>query len=311
MILGMKMNKLITHAVTAFTATCAIIAQVCASENNLADSTNKPVTDSSSPFAISVIFGAEAYEDSPHSSLSRGIGITFIWDNLKYNTPYEMNRHYVQTRATYYYEKDSEHYDSDRYRNSGDFKFNYQRTFTRFGGANGSPNNAYIVSLLGRYEGHYNSQQLEEFEQLAIAGLALNRRFPGTNYYDLSLRLGLGYSEEEKDDDWPREHQGIEDETLLSRTGFGYYVEWQNHYTYAHNGLQLIADYSRYDGRWQYDAGQFYTVNRFSFGVVAPLADQNNLLHFKTQYITRDYEVELLGFEDTLYRIAAEYVHYF
>lgn len=308
MILGMKMNKLITHAVIA---TCAVTAQVCATENNLADATNKPVTGTGSPFAISAILGAEAYEDSPNSSLSRGMGISFVWDDLKYDSPYKLNRHYVQAKATYYYEKDAEHYDSDRYRNSGDFKFNYQHPLTSFDDGDPSNNDTYIISLLGRYEGHYNSQQLEEFEQLAIAGLALNRRFTGSNHYDLGLRIGLAYSEEEKDDDWPREHMGIENETLLNRAGFGYYVEWQNRYTYGHSGLQLIADYSRYDGRWQYDAGQFYTVNRLSFGVITPLADQNNLLHFMTQYINRDYEVELLGFEDTLYRVAAEYVHYF
>ncbi|EDQ02421.1 hypothetical protein [Shewanella benthica] len=72
-----------------------------------------------------------------------------------------------------------------------------------------------------------------------------------------------------------------------------------------------MAKLSRYDGNGSYDKGQFYTVDRFTFSAVIPLADENNLLHFTSQYINRDYELDLLGFKDTLYRVAVEYIHYF
>ncbi|MGE6650366.1 hypothetical protein ACQKE0_13910 [Shewanella colwelliana] len=258
-----------------------------------------------SPFAASIIAGLESYPDSEFSSMSRGGGISLIWDDLRYNNSYQLDQNYFRVRGTYYYERDSEKYDEDRFRNSADLKFNYQRPFTSFG-----QDNEYLLSIHARYEGHYNSQQLEEFEQLAVAGLSLDRRFGQNNFYDVGIILGLAYSHEEKDDDWPREEMG-QGEEMLGRQGMGYFFEWKNSYTFGHTGVQLIANYSRYDGRWAYDADKFYTMDRVTFGVVTPLANENNLLHFTTQYISRDYEVDLLGFEDTLYRVAVEYVHYF
>ncbi|QYJ97496.1 hypothetical protein K0J45_18675 [Shewanella alkalitolerans] len=264
----------------------------------LADSDN-------SPFAMSLIAGLESYPDSEFSSMSRGGGLSFIWDDLRYDNVYQLDNNYFRVRGTYYYERDSEKYDEDRFRNSMDLRFNYQRPFARLG-----EQQDYLLSFHGRYEGHYNSQQLEEFEQLAVAGLSLNRRFGNVNHYDLGLTLGLGYSEEEKDDDWPREEMGRTEEEL-NRAGFGYFFEWSNKYTFAHTGVQLGAKWSRFDGQWGYDADKFYTMDRLTLEVIMPLANQNNLLHFTTQYISRDYEVDLLGFEDTLYRVAVEYVHYF
>lgn len=258
-----------------------------------------------SPYAMSLIAGLEAYPDSEYSSMSRGGGISFIWDDLRYNNVYQLDKNYFRVRATYYYERDPEKYDEDRYRNSMDFRFNYQRPFMTLGS-----HDDYLLSFHGRYEGHYNSQQLEEFEQLAVAGLSIHRRFGGQNHYDLGLTLGLGYSEEEKDDDWPREEMGHGEEAL-NRAGLGYFFEWNNRYTFAQSGVQLAAMWSRFDGQWAYDADKFYTMDRLTLEVVTPLGDHNNLLHFMTQYISRDYEVDLLGFEDTLYRVAVEYVHYF
>ncbi|WP_076413303.1 hypothetical protein [Shewanella sp. UCD-KL12] len=257
------------------------------------------------PFALSVLAGLESYPDSESSAMSRGGGLSFIWDDLRYNNTYQLDKNYFRARGTYYYERDSEMYDEDRYRDSADLKINYQRPFASFGDTQ-----EYLISFHGRYEGHYNSQQLEEFEQLAVAGLSLNSRFTDTNHYDLGLTLGLAYSEEEKDDDWPREEMG-HGEDVLNRAGLGYFVEWSNAYTFAHSGVQLTAKVSRFDGLWAYDEGQFYTVDRLTFGVVTPLADENNLLHFMTQYISRDYELDLIGFDDTLYRVAVEYIHYF
>ncbi|CAM4072067.1 hypothetical protein [Shewanella aquimarina] len=258
-----------------------------------------------SPYAMSLIAGLESYPDSEFSSMSRGGGLSFIWDDLRYNNVYQLDTNYFRVRGTYYYERDSEKYDEDRFRNSMDLRFNYQRPFATLGAQQD-----YLLSFHGRYEGHYNSQQLEEFEQLAVAGLSLNRRFSDVNHYDLGLTLGLGYSEEEKDDDWPREEMGRGEEDL-NRAGFGYFFEWSNKYTFAHTGVQLGAKWSRFDGQWSYDADKFYTMDRLTLEVIMPLANQNNLLHFTTQYISRDYEVDLLGFEDTLYRVAVEYVHYF
>ncbi|SQH74710.1 conserved protein of unknown function [Shewanella benthica] len=237
--------------------------------------------------------------------MSRGGGLSFIWDDLRYDNTYQLDSNYFRVRGTYYYELDSEKYDEDRFRNSADLKFNYQRPFASFGEAH-----EYLLSFHGRYEGHYNSQQLEELEQLIVAGLALNTRFNDVNHYDLGLTLGFAYSEEEKDDDWPREEMG-HGEDVLNRAGFGYFFEWSNAYTFAHSGVQLMAKLSRYDGNWSYDKGQFYTVDRLTFSAVIPLADENNLLHFTSQYINRDYELDLLGFKDTLYRVAVEYIHYF
>lgn len=45
--------------------------------------------------------------------------------------------------------------------------------------------------------------------------------------------------------------------------------------------------------------------------VVVPLSNKNNLLHFSSEVIKRDYEVDLLGFDDKLLRVSVEYVHYF
>lgn len=258
-----------------------------------------------SPWAASLIAGLESYPDSEFSSMSRGGGISLIWDDLRYDNTYQLNQNYVRARATYYVERDSEKYDNDRYRDSMDLRASYQRPFATFG-----QDDTYLVSLHGRYEGHYNSQQLEEYEQLAVVGLSLNRRFSDVNHYDLGLIAGVGYSEEEKDDDWPREEMGRGEETL-NRTGFGYLLEWSNQYTFAHSGVQLGVKLTHFDGNWHYDAGQFYTMDRFTVEVVTPLANANNLLHFTSQYISRDYELDLLGFEDTLYRVAVEYVHYF
>lgn len=258
-----------------------------------------------SPYAMSVIAGLESYPDSEYSSMSRGVGVSFIWDDLRYNNSYQLDNNYFRVRGTYYYERDPEKYDEDRYRNSMDLRLQYQRPFMALG-----ESQAYILSFMARYEGHYNSQQLEEFEQLALAGLSLNRRFSGVNHYDLGLTLALGYSEEEKDDDWPREEMGRGEEEL-NRAGLGYFFEWSNKYTFAHSGVQLGAKWSRFDGQWAYEADKFYTMDRLTLELVTPLGDQNNLLHFMTQYISRDYEVDLLGFDDTLYRVAIEYVRYF
>lgn len=284
---------------TYLLAGCAIATFMLAMPVDATESTER------NPYAISILAGLESYPDSESSSMSRGGGLSFIWDDLRYNNIHQLDTNYFRVRGTYYYERDSEKYDEDRFRDSADLKFNYQRPFTSFG-----EDQSYLLSFHGRYEGHYNSQQLEEFEQLVVAGLALNTRFTGTNHYDLGLTLGLAYSEEEKDDDWPREEMG-HGEDVLNRAGFGYFFEWSNAYTFAHNGVQLTAKFSRYDGQWSYDTGQFYKVDRLTFGAVMPLANENNLLHFSTQYINRDYELDLLGFEDTLYRVAVEYVHYF
>ncbi|UJF22399.1 hypothetical protein [Shewanella sp. OMA3-2] len=258
-----------------------------------------------SPFAMSVIAGLESYPDSEFSSLSRGMGMSFIWDELRYQNTLELNKNYFRARATYYYERDSELYDDDRFRDSMDAKIHYYRPLTVFG-----DQQQYLLSGHARYEGHYNSQQLEEFEQLAVAGLSLNRRFTAVNNYDLRFTAALGYSEEEKDDDWPRESGGFGVEAL-GRSGLGYFLEWDNRYTFSHSNVQIQASLSRFDGRWQYDDGKFYVVNKLTFGVIVPLGDENNLLHFVSQYIQRDYEQDLIGFDDVLYRVGAEYIHYF
>lgn len=258
-----------------------------------------------SPLAASLISGMEAYEDSPDSSLSKGVGISLIWDDLRYDHTYKLNKNYFRARGTYYYEKDSEKYDEDRYRDSMDFKLRYQRPFMTF-----NNDDDYTLSAFGHYAGHYNSQQLEEFEQLAVGGLALNKRFGDTHHYDLGVTLGLAFSEEEKDDDWPRESQGISEEEL-NRRGFGYYFELNNSYTFSHTGVQLSLNYSHYDGLWKYEDNKSYTFNKVNFGVVIPLANRDNLLHFATEYIDRKSEQDLIGFDDILYRVHAEYVHYF
>jgi len=168
----------------------------------------------------------------------------------------------------------------------------------------------FTLSVMGHYAGHYNSQQLEEFEQLAVGGLALNKRFGNTHNYDIGVTLGLAFSEEEKDDDWPRESQGIGEEEL-NRRGFGYYFELKNRYTFSHTGVQLSLNYSRYDGQWKYEDNKSYAFNKLNLGVVVPLANQDNLLHFATEYIDRTSEKDLIGFDDVLYRVHVEYVHYF
>ncbi|EDQ02419.1 hypothetical protein [Shewanella benthica] len=80
---------------------------------------------------------------------------------MRYDNTYQLDSNYFRVRGTYYYELDSEKYDEDRFRNSADLKFNYQRPFASFGEAQ-----KYLLSFHGRYEGHYNSQQLEELEQV-------------------------------------------------------------------------------------------------------------------------------------------------
>lgn len=57
--------------------------------------------EASSPVAISLLSGIEAYEDSPHSSLSKGVGISVIWDDLKYDQKYQVGQHYIRARGTY------------------------------------------------------------------------------------------------------------------------------------------------------------------------------------------------------------------
>ena len=280
------------------TILCAAIALIYCS--NVANA-----EETSSPMAISLLSGIEAYEDSPHSSLSKGVGISVIWDNLKYDQKYQVGEHYIRARGTYYYEQDSEKYDEDRYRDSMDGKLHYQYPFMSI-----NDNEDFTLSVFAHYEGHYNSQQLEEFEQLAASGLAINNRFGDVNYYDLGLSLGLAYSEEEKDDDWPREEQGISEDEL-NRSGLGYYLQWENRYTFGHTGVQLAFSYRRYDGLWKYDDNKSYTLNDVAFSVVIPLANQRNLLRFQTQYINRESEQDLIGFEDTLYRASVEYIHYF
>ncbi len=269
----------------------------------LSGQVNAETTDS--PYAVSVISAMEAYEDSPDSSLSKGVGLSLIWDDLRYDKTYKLDKNYFRVRGTYYFESDSEKYDEDRYRNSMDLKFHYQRPFMNMNG-----NIDHTLSFVGRLEGHYNSQQLEEFEVLAVAGIGLNNRYGTENFYDLGLTLGLAYSEEEKDDDWPRESQGITEEEL-NRKGYGYYFAWSNRYTFSHTGVQLSLEYSRYDGLWGYDGNKSYTFNRLNMGVIVPLSNNNNLLHFMTQYIDRESEQDLIGFDDVLYRVAVEYVHYF
>jgi hypothetical protein len=259
----------------------------------------------SKPFGLSLLLGMESYLDSPHSSLSRGAGLSFIWDEMRDPSRFDIGQHLLQTRFTYYYEKDSEVYDIDRFRSSGDTKFIYQSPFARLG-----TSEQYLLSFQARYEGHYNSQQLEEFEQLALLGLAVNRRFSDINHYDVGLVLATGFSEEEKDDDWPREQLG-HDTDVLGRSGFGLYMEVSNGYTFSHTGVQLQASISRYAGHWSYGDNQFYEVNKFNVKVIVPLANQHNLLRFSGQIIAREYELDLIGFKDSLYRAGVEYLHYF
>ncbi|NKF52761.1 hypothetical protein G3R49_19580 [Shewanella sp. WXL01] len=258
-----------------------------------------------SPFAVSLISGMEAYPESPDSSLSRGVGARLIYSNLRYVDPYQLGANHYDIRLSYFYEKDSEKYDEDRYRDSMDWKLRYQRPLMAFG-----DNDDYLLSIHARHEGHYNSQQLEEFEMLTLAGVALDRRFGSDNYYDLGFVAALGYSNEEKDDDWPRENGG-HGEDVLGRKGYGYYLEWNNAYTFAHSGVQLNATLRTFQGNWKYDAGQFYVQDQLNINVIVPLANQNHLLTFATQYIKRDYELDLIGFEDVLYRAAASYTYYF
>lgn len=262
-----------------------------------------PVTQS--PFGMSVLVGLEAYPDSPYSSLSRGTGLAFIWDDLGYQNAAQLGHNYIRAHVTYYRERDSEQYDIDRFRNSGAVNVSFQRPFKALG-----EQDDYLLGVYARYDGHYNHQQLEEFETLAITGLSLNKRFSNVNNYDFGLIAGLAYSEEEKDDDWPREVMGHGTD-VLGRSGLGYYLEWKNAYTFAHNGVQLSASLSRYDGRWNYDDGQFYVVDNLQFGIIVPLSDSKNLFRLTTEYISRDYELDLLGFEDVLYRVGIEYIHYF
>jgi hypothetical protein len=268
-------------------------------------STSVMAEEKALPLAASVIVGLESYPDSEYSSMSRGAGFSIIWDDRRYNNGLKLDENYIRGRATYYHEKDSEKYDDDRYRNSMDAKLHYYRPFTSFG-----DQQQYIVSAHARVEGHYNSQQLEELEILAIAGLGLNRRFTDVNHYDLGFVLGAGYSEEEKDDDWPRQELG-HGVDVLGRSGLGYFVEWNNAYTFTNSGVQITASYSHFSGEWAYDDNQFYKVDHLKFGVIVPLGNQNNLLHFATEYISRDYELDLIGFDDVLYRVGAEYIHYF
>jgi hypothetical protein len=263
------------------------------------------LSKSDSAYGVSLLAGLESYPDSEHSSMSRGAGVSFIRNDLKYDQRLELDNDYLQMRFTYYYELDSEKYDIDRIRNSGDLKLHYTKPVAEFGN-----HNQYLVSLHSRYEGNYNSQQLEEFEQLALAGVRVDRRFSDINHYDLSFTAGVGYSEEEKDDDWPRNELGLGTD-VLHRAGFGYLVELDNRYTFTHSGVQLALKVSHFDGRWYYDNHQFYTVDKLEFHVVAPLSNQLNLLHFTSQYIHRDYELELLGFKDTLFQVGVEYLHYF
>jgi hypothetical protein len=259
----------------------------------------------SSMYGVSLLAGLESYPDSEHSSMSRGIGISLIRNDLKYDQAMSLENDYLQMRFTYYYELDSEKYDIDRFRNSGDLKLHYTKPVAEFGNED-----QYLVSIHGRYEGHYNSQQLEEFEQLALAGVRVDRRFSDINHYDLSFTAGVAYSEEEKDDDWPRNELGLGTD-VLHREGFGYLVEVDNRYTFTQSGVQLALKISRFDGRWHYDNQKFYTADKLEFHVVTPLSNQLNLLHFTSQYIHRDYELELLGFKDTLFRVRVEYLHYF
>jgi hypothetical protein len=263
------------------------------------------LSKSDSAYGVSLLAGLESYPDSEHSSMSRGAGVSFIRNDLKYDQRLELDNDYLQMRFTYYYELDSEKYDIDRIRNSGDLKLHYTKPVAEFGN-----HNQYLVSLHSRYEGNYNSQQLEEFEQLALAGVRVDRRFSDINHYDLSFTAGVGYSEEEKDDDWPRNELGLGTD-VLHRAGFGYLVELDNRYTFTHSGVQLALKVSHFDGRWYYDNHQFYTVDKLEFHVVAPLSNQLNLLHFTSQYIHRDYELDLLGFKDTLFQVGVEYLHYF
>lgn len=257
------------------------------------------------PFGLSLLAGMESYLDSPHSSLSRGAGISFIWDEMRDPSKLELGQGLIQAHFTYYYEKDSEVYDIDRFRSSGNTKLIFQAPFMHLG-----DHQEYLLSVQGRYEGHYNSQQLEEFEQLALVGLALNRRFSGVNHYDLGLVLATGFSEEEKDDDWPREQLGHGTD-VLGRSGFGLYMELSNSYTFSHTGVQLQALISRYAGHWFYGTNQFYEVNTFNLGVLVPLTNQHNVLRLSSQSIAREYELDLVGFKDTLYRASIEYIHYF
>ncbi|MBB1268833.1 hypothetical protein [Shewanella sp. SR44-3] len=270
-----------------------------------AASANAHEAPQNSPLGLSLLMGMESYLDSPHSSLSRGAGVSFIWDEMRDPSSFKIGQGVIQTRFTYYYEKDSEVYDIDRFRSSGDAKFIYQVPFAHLGA-----HHDYLLSFQGRYEGHYNSQQLEEFEQLALAGLALERRFSDINHFDVGLILAAGFSEEEKDDDWPREQLG-HDTDVLGRSGFGLYMELNNSYTFSHTGVQLQGSISRYAGHWFYDDNQFYEVNKFNVRVIVPLANQNNLLRFSGQIIAREYELDLIGFKDTLYRAGIEYLHYF
>ena len=245
------------------------------------------------------------YEDSPDHAVSRGIGLSLIWDDRGYDETYALGVNYFHIRGTFFHEHDSEVYDDERDSGSASFKFNYQRAFTRLSDADD-----FTLSYMAKYEYDYNTHQLEEFEHLAVTGLVLNRRSGKVNPYDLGLTVGLAYSEEEKDDDQPRAVQVV-DRHQLNRRGFGYFFEWSNRYTFTDTGVQLSLAYRRYDGLWAYDDSKSYAFDRITAGVGMPIADQRIFLHVSGQYISRHSERDLIGFDDTLYRFTAECAYRF
>jgi hypothetical protein len=258
-----------------------------------------------SGFSIAIPIGVEFYEDKPGNAMPRGLGLSLIWDDRAYDDTYTLGVNYFHIRGTLFHEHDSEVYDETRNRGSASFEFNYQRAFTRLSDADD-----FTLSYMAKYEYDYNTHQLEEFEHLAVTGLVLNRRSGKVNPYDLGLTLGLAYSEEEKDDDQPRVVQ-IFDRHELNRSGFGYFFECSNRYTFTGTGLQLSLAYRRYDGLWGYDDSKSYAFDRITVGVGMPIADQRIFLHVSGQYSSRHSERDLIGFDDNLYHFVAECAYHF
>ena len=255
--------------------------------------------------AIAIPIGAEFYEDSPDNAISRGLGVSLIWDDRGYDETYTEGVNYFHIRATLYHEHNSEVYDDTRERDSASFEFNYQRAFMRL-----SDVDDFTLSYMAKYEYDYNAHQLEEFERLAVTGLVLNRRSGKVNHHDSGLTLGLAYSEEEKDDDQPRAVQVV-DRHQLNRRGFGYFFEWSNRYTFTGTGVQLSLAYSRYEGLLGYDDHKSYAFDRITVGVGMPIVDQRIFMHISGHYRSLHSEQDLIGFDDRLYRFVAECAYHF
>lgn len=254
--------------------------------------------------SLSVLTRIETYDDSPNRSVSAGVGLSLAWKNLDYDQNRELDTNYFELQFTYYKEQDAEQYDEDRNDASGEILLRLQRALF-----NPRRNTDSTLNFVGIYEAHYNSQQLEEFERLTVVGLALNNRLGAANNYDLGLTLGVAHNEEEKDDDLPRIFQEIDDDQL-NRSGYGYYVEWNNQYNFTESKWRLSLDLSRYEGLWAYQ-DKPYAVDRIAVGFVVPFADRHSSLQFSSEYIIRKSEQDLIGFDDELSRTTIKYAYQF